>query len=154
MLKRICVFLLATASFPAASAIYQCESNGQKVFSDQPCGNDAKSVEVNPVTIGGRLDSGTDVDLGRSGQTKPERRAKSNEDCPYINSTDLRRYIIKKTLVKGMKPADVRKAWGTPSSISTGRTTQWAYHFDDYSSRYVYFRNGCVTNWNGYFPQD
>lgn len=154
MFKGICIALLASASFNAAGAIYQCQVNGQKVFSDHPCGENAKSVEVDPVTIGGRLDSGTDVEFNRPAKQSSSRAGRSDNGCPYINSTDLRRYIIKKTLVKGMKPGDVRRAWGSPSSISTGQTTQWAYHFDDYSSRYVYFRNGCVTNWNGYFPQD
>lgn len=148
MFKRM--FLIAALSLPALTqaAIYQCTVNGQKVFSDTPCGKDATEITVDPVTVGGRLDTGTNIQTYKS----PKRtQSADNDGCHYINSTDLNRYIIQKTIVRGMKPADVRRAWGSPSSISTGRITQWAYHYPGYSSNYVYFENGCVTNWSGYY---
>jgi len=46
MLKR--TLLLTALAIPAASnaAVYQCKVNGQTVFSDQPCGDNAKEIEV------------------------------------------------------------------------------------------------------------
>ncbi|MFP3979177.1 DUF4124 domain-containing protein [Marinobacter sp. KMM 10035] len=149
MLTRM-LFIIALA-MPALSygAVYQCTANGQTVFSDQPCGDDAKELDHKPApAIGGRFDTGTDVEF-----YKPPARqnSSSEESCPYINSTELRRLTIQNKITRGMKPADVRRSWGSPSSISTGRRTQWAYHYTGGSSSYVYFENGCVVNWNGYY---
>ena len=48
MLKRtVFVIALVTPAFSQA-AVYQCEVNGQTVFSDRPCGNDAKEIDVTP----------------------------------------------------------------------------------------------------------
>lgn len=148
MLRRTLFAAILVAPTLASSAIYQCEQDGQTVFSDSPCGDNAAEINVDPVTVGGRLDTGTDVETYKPPKQK---RSASDDDCPYINSTDLRRLTIQNKIVRGMKPADVRRSWGDPSSVSTGRTTQWAYHYPDYSSNYVYFRNGCVTNWSGYY---
>lgn len=148
MLRRTLLATLLVAPTFAYSAIYQCQQNGQTVFSDSPCGDNAAEVTVDPVTVGGRLDTGTDVETYKP----PEKSSRpSDNGCPFINSTDMRRYTIQNKIVRGMKPADVKRSWGEPSSVSTGRTTQWAYHYPDYSSSYVYFENGCVTNWNGYY---
>lgn len=43
------VYWMATlllASVPAHAEIYMCEENGRKIFSQQPCGNDAKTMTV------------------------------------------------------------------------------------------------------------
>ena len=151
MLKEVYVSIALLFAFPAIAnaAVYKCTVDGQAVFSDSPCGDDAKEIDHKPApAIGGRFDTGTDVEL-----YKPEKRqrASAKDTCPFINSTKLRRLIIQKKITRGMKPADVRRSWGGPSSINTGRRTQWAYHYPDYSSSYVYFENGCVSNWSGYY---
>lgn len=149
MLKEVTLLTLISAfATPSAAEIYQCSQGGQTLFSDSPCGSDAKEIQVDPITVGGQLDTGTDVEF----YDAPERkRASQNNDCPFINSTDLRRLTIQNKIVRGMKPADVRKSWGSPSSIRTGSRTQWAYHYPDYSANYVYFENGCVSDWSGYY---
>lgn len=40
--------LLVAMSFTAQAEVYQCVQNGKKVFSDLPCGNDAKKLTVKP----------------------------------------------------------------------------------------------------------
>ncbi|WP_417500727.1 DUF4124 domain-containing protein [Marinobacter sp.] len=147
MLKRM-LFVIALAA-PAISygAVYQCKANGQTVFSDSPCGDDAKKLDHKPApAIGGQFDTGTDVEF----YEPPARQRSAKKDtCPYINSSRLRQLTIQNKIARGMKPADVRRSWGSPTSINTGRRTQWAYHYASGSSRYVYFENGCVDNWNG-----
>lgn len=36
------------AASVAQAQVYQCQINGRKVFTDQPCGADAKAVDVRP----------------------------------------------------------------------------------------------------------
>ncbi|MFC4241278.1 DUF4124 domain-containing protein [Marinobacter oulmenensis] len=141
------VLALASPSLSIA-AVFKCDVDGQTVFSDSPCGDDAEEVTVSPVTVGGQLDTGTDVETY---QPEERKRSRSQDECPYISSTEMRRLTIKHQIKRGMKPADVRRSWGQPSSINTGGTTQWAYHYPSGSASYVYFRNGCVSNWSGYY---
>ncbi|PPI86216.1 hypothetical protein KEHDKFFH_02530 [Marinobacter maroccanus] len=148
MLRRTLLAAILVAPTLASSAIYQCEQDGQTVFSDSPCGDNAAEITVDPVTVGGRLDTGTDV---QTYKPKKQTSSSSDDDCPYINSSDLRRLIIQNKIVRGMKPADVRRSWGSPNSVRTGMLTQWSYHYPGYSSNYVYFENGCVSDWNGYY---
>lgn len=61
MLKRtLLTVALITPAFGHA-AVYQCKVNGQMVFSDQPCGESAKKIEVQapPVSGGGSMVSGS-----------------------------------------------------------------------------------------------
>ena len=46
MLKRTLLFIALTTPALSHAAVYQCTVNGQMTFSDQPCGNDAKEIEV------------------------------------------------------------------------------------------------------------
>jgi arylsulfatase A-like enzyme len=46
MLKRIILSIALIAPAVTQAAVYQCKVNGQTVFSDQPCGDDAKKIEV------------------------------------------------------------------------------------------------------------
>lgn len=46
MLKKTLLFVaLATPAF-SYGAVYQCKIDGQTVFSDRPCGDDAQKIEV------------------------------------------------------------------------------------------------------------
>lgn len=145
--------LLMLALLPSTliyAAVYQCTVDGHTAFSDQPCGSDARELDHKPApAIGGRFDAGTNVEFYKPDSSP---KAQKNDPCPYINSTRLRRLIIQNKITRGMKPADVRRSWGPPSSINTsGRSTQWAYHYPGGSSSYVYFRNGCVSDWSSYY---
>jgi len=46
MLKRTLLFIAFATPALSHAAVYQCTVNGQMTFSDQPCGNDAKEIEV------------------------------------------------------------------------------------------------------------
>ena len=152
MLKEviISIMLLLALQATANAAVYKCTINGQAVFSDEPCGEDAKKLDHQPApAIGGRFDTGTDAEF-----YEPEKRASesTSDPCPYINSTRMRRLQIENKITRGMKPADVRRSWGSPSSVRTGgSSTQWAYHYPGGSANYVYFKHGCVSDWSGYY---
>ena len=54
MIRRILFVLAITAPAISHGAVYQCKTNGQTVFSDRPCGDDAKEIEVKaPASNGG-----------------------------------------------------------------------------------------------------
>jgi len=74
MLKR--TLLLISLSIPTLghTAVYQCKTNGQTVFSDQPCGEDARRIQVKaPARIGGGSM------LGKSGQEFLDHRGRKSE---------------------------------------------------------------------------
>lgn len=138
--------VLALVPSLAAAEIYQCQVDGQTVFADAPCGSDSRQVKVDPVTVGGQLDTGTDAEFYQA----PE-RSRQSARCQHINSSTLKTLSIQNKVVSGMKPADVRRSWGSPTSIRTSKgLTQWAYHYDSGSAQYVYFRDGCVSNTSSY----
>lgn len=140
---------LMLSSGGASAAIYQCQVNEQTVFSDTKCGKDAKEVEAEAAVIGGQLDTNSDVETYQSARS--QRNSSSQSDCPYIDSTRLNKLKIRKTLARGMTRSQVRSIWGSPSSISDGSgTTQWAYHWENGNSNYVYFEDGCVQRFSSY----
>lgn len=49
------IFLITALTFPALSygAVYQCKEDGQTVFSDRPCGDNSKKIEVQAPAISG-----------------------------------------------------------------------------------------------------
>ncbi|MFC6684719.1 DUF4124 domain-containing protein [Marinobacter koreensis] len=53
MLKRTVLSIAIIIPTIAQAAVYQCKVNGQTVFSDHPCGSDAKEIEVNAPPING-----------------------------------------------------------------------------------------------------
>jgi hypothetical protein len=53
----------------------------------------------------------------------------------------------------GMTEAQVRHAWGSPTSINpsfvAGHThAQWIYRTNSEQAQYIYFTDGLVTSWN------
>lgn len=138
------VILLTVASFttPATAAIYQCQQQGQTVFSDSPCGSNARVIEVNPVRTGGRLDQGSDVEFYQP----PERRQAPANECPagYIQSSELRRMRVQERVQEGMSEAQVRYILGDPER----RDGQWwVYERRGEETGRYRFRLGCLSSW-------
>lgn len=133
----------------ASAQIYKCQKGGETVFSDSPCGKSAQKVQVHPVTVGGRLDSHLPP---ASSSPAPRSHTRERDDpCPYISSTRLRSLKVSNQIAKGMTPGQVSDSWGEPNSVyRSGGLTQWAYNYSDGSSRYVYFRHGCVSSLDSY----
>jgi hypothetical protein len=150
-MKKSGILVASLMMLPAASsaAVYQCDKDGQTVFSDVPCGPNAQELDHTPApALGGQFDTNSNAYSGTRPQ--PKTQAKKANPCPHIDSTTLRRLKIQNKIRRGMLPADVRKSWGAPGSVRTGGTTQWAYHYSGGSSNYVYFRDGCVSDFSSY----
>lgn len=120
------------------------------MFSDQPCGEDAEPVELRNNRIGGSFNQNLPAqeppDPGE--QTKDSEPKKEAGTCRFINSTDLRRYLVREQVVRGMTREHVRRAFGNPPETYTSPQEVWIYQTRYYGAlyelTYVYFRDGCV----------
>lgn len=73
MKRTLLLASLTALSLQAHGAVYQCKVNGQLTFSDRPCGNDAREVEVRSTPmVGGSLSS-------EAGEAFVEQRGKERE---------------------------------------------------------------------------
>ncbi|SNC63049.1 protein of unknown function [Marinobacter sp. es.048] len=151
MLKGIALMLtLSVLAVPAQAQVFRCEKDGNTVFADQPCGEDAESVELWDNRIGGSFNQ----NLPAQEAADPEEQAKEPEPekeagtCRFINSTDLRRYLVREQVVRGMTRENVRRAFGNPPETYTSPQEVWIYQTRYYGAlyelTYVYFRDGCV----------
>ena len=73
-MKRTLLLISLTAlSLQSYGAVYQCEVNGQLAFSDRPCGDDAREVEVRSTPmVGGSLST-------EAGEAFVEQRGRERE---------------------------------------------------------------------------
>ncbi len=145
----LCLLMILMAA-PAA-AVYRCQDANGVSFSDQPCGPDAERIQVPDNHIGG--DFGTNLPPQREPEEPREtdtgeQASTDNSPCRYINSTDLRRYLIRDQVVKGMTREHVLEAFGQPTETYPVPQQTWVYETDYYGKlyelTYVYFRDGCV----------
>lgn len=144
------IFALSVLAVPAQAQVFRCEKDGNTVFSDQPCGEDAESVELRDNRIGGSFNQNLPVQEPRDTEEQEEKSEPEEEagTCRFINSTDLRRYLVREQVVKGMTREHVRRAFGNPPETYTSPQEVWIYQTRYYGAlyelTYVYFRDGCV----------
>ena len=74
MLKRIILSIALITPVAGHAAVYQCKVNGQTIFSDQPCGDNAKEIEVKAPAL-----SGGGSMLGDNGAEFLEHRDRKNK---------------------------------------------------------------------------
>jgi hypothetical protein len=151
MLRAIALmFTLHALAAPTQAQVFRCEKDGNTVFSDQPCGEDAESIELRDNRIGGSFNQNLPAqeapDPGEQAEeSEPEEEAGT---CRFINSTDLRRYLVREQVVRGMTREHVRRAFGNPPETYTSPREVWIYQTRYYGAlyelTYVYFRDGCV----------
>lgn len=146
-------FLLAfTASVQAQ--VFRCiDAENNTVFSDSPCGEDAEAIHLRDNYIGGRFNQ--NLPAPKAAEPEPQEKAKNTSDneskagtCRFINSTDLRRHLIREQVVEGMTREHVRRAFGNPPETYGGPQEVWIYQTRYYGAlyelTYVYFKDGCV----------
>jgi hypothetical protein len=144
------IFTLSVLAVPAQSQVFRCEKDGNTVFSDQPCGEDAESLELRDNRIGGSFNQNLPVQESPDPeeQTEESEQEKEAGTCRFINSTDLRRYLVREQVVRGMARDNVRRAFGNPPETYTSPQEVWIYQTRYYGAlyelTYVYFRDGCV----------
>lgn len=148
MLRAIALML--TVAAPAQAEIFRCEAGGNTVFADHPCGQDAESVELRDNRIGGSFNQNLPAREAPDSPDQVETREPEEEagTCRFINSTDLRRYLVREQVVRGMTREHVRRAFGNPPETYTRPQEVWIYQTRYYGAlyelTYVYFRDGCV----------
>ncbi|MGF2734354.1 DUF4124 domain-containing protein [Marinobacter sp. DUT-1] len=142
--------LLMALPGSALAEVYRCESNGSVTFSDQPCGSDARAIEIQDNRIGGSINQNLPEPASRDSGLEDKKTELPEEasTCRFINSTDLRRYLVREQVVQGMTRDHVRRAFGNPPEVHTSPREVWIYQTRYYGAlyelTYVYFRDGCV----------
>ena len=149
------VFIL-TWGIPAAAwpQVYRCDAGGDTRFSDQPCGEDSEEITIRDNRIGGNFGQNLPPSPKRDETVEePEKstqEAISEDTCRFINSTDLRRYLVREQVVKGMTKGHVLEAFGRPPETYPTPQETWVYQTKYYGAlyelTYVYLRDGCVEN--------
>lgn len=148
------LILLAALFAPLAAnaQVYQCETNGEVTFTDQPCTNDSAPITIRDNRIGGQFNQNLparEPDDPPPAEDEPETAAAPEADtCRFINSTDLRTYLVREQVVQGMTREHVRRAFGNPPETYTSPVEVWIYQTRYYGAlyelTYVYFKDGCV----------
>lgn len=143
--------LLAVPSPAAGESVYRCEGPDGVQFSDQPCGPDPETVTIRDNRVGGSVgDNLPDFDSYPDNQSSDEDEPEAAEEdtCRFISSTDLRTYLAREQVVRGMTREQVERAFGRTSEVYTTPQETWVYQTKYYGAlyelTYVYFRNGCV----------
>lgn len=154
-MKRAVFFLILMLCVPAIAGaqVYRCDEGGETRFSDQPCGEDSRRVTIRDNQIGGSFGQNLppESEAEHTEKKKDKREQPQAKDtCRFINSTDLRRYLVREQVVKGMTKEHVRKAFGRPPEIYPTPQETWVYQTRYYGNlyelTYVYFREGCVED--------
>ncbi|MDF0752607.1 hypothetical protein NLU14_20475 [Marinobacter sp. 71-i] len=150
---RLRFLLILVMAFPALgwAQIYRCEAGNGTRFSDQPCGEDSEEITVRDNRIGGSFgqnlppQQSSEAPNIEEDEPEPEQ---AEGTCRFINSTDLRRYLVREQVVKGMTKEHVLKAFGRPPETYPTPQETWVYQTKYYGAlyelTYVYFRDGCV----------
>ncbi|MCR8914533.1 DUF4124 domain-containing protein [Marinobacter panjinensis] len=135
------------------SQVYRCDAGGETRYSDQPCGKDSERITIRDNRIGGSFGQNLPPEpKPEKTETEQDKREQQQAEstCRFINSTDLRRYLVREQVVKGMTREHVRKAFGRPPETYPTPQETWVYQTKYYGNlyelTYVYFRDGCVED--------
>lgn len=147
------VLLLAGISASAgAQSVYRCTINGRAVFQDRPCAAaPSEKVDVRPgavVNPGGDRPEGTPWDAYL--QQVEQDKAVQAEKLSHARAAEQRNIeSMRGKVMVGMTTAQVRRAWGAPSTInrSSYGSEQWVYRSGRSKAQYVYVEDGVVTAW-------
>ena len=141
------LLLWTTAS---TADIYRCESESGVGYADEPCSDQAEKITVRDNRIGGNFGQNLppQPEPKAPPEPEPDNQQAEMETCQFINSTDLRRYLIREQVVKGMTKENVIRAFGRPPETYPTPQETWVYQTRYYGAlyelTYVYFKNGCV----------
>ncbi|MBW0147800.1 DUF4124 domain-containing protein [Marinobacter arenosus] len=145
--------LLCTLNHPLAG-VFRCNTANGVMYTDEPCEGNGEAITIPDNRIGGRLDSNLPPpapDAPRAEEadgSDDETTREAPTACRFINSTDLRRHIVREEIVRGMTRDHVRRAFGNPPETYTSPQEVWIYQTRYYGAlyelTYVYFTDGCV----------
>lgn len=151
MIRLMSLLVLMALPIAAQAQVYRCETDTGTSFSDQPCGENSETVTIRDNRIGGsfgdNLPKASDPTESDE-EDRPSARQESEGTCRFINSTDLRTYLTRNQVVKGMTKDHVLRAFGRPPETYPTPQETWVYHTKYYGAlyelTYVYFKDGCV----------
>lgn len=135
----------------ASGAVYKCVgADGSVSFSDTPCAG-AKSVEALDIdgthNDGGSLGLRADIlNAAPSVDRRAPPRRERDTVCRDMASTQVRTFVVRNQVVKGMRISDALKAWGTPSRVNG---SQYVYRWGSIDASYFYEEDGCVSSVDG-----
>lgn len=156
MIRAVSALALVLCTLNHAFAgVFRCDTANGVMYTDAPCEGNGEAITIPDNRIGGRLDSnlpppppeatGTEEADGSGGETTRD----VPTACRFINSTDLRRHIVREEVVPGMTREHVRRAFGKPPETYTSPEEVWIYQTRYYGAlyelTYVYFTDGCVA---------
>lgn len=141
-----------------AAQVYRCEQGGTVRYSDKPCASGAQPVELpKPIVV----PAGPKADLLGEAERRrnQQRQARDTADAQWLQDHETRKSEedrlrdgrVSRTVVQGMRPADVRRIHGEPSVVSAGKTAKgaretWSYAMEGGRRVHVTFIDGVVTN--------
>lgn len=151
MIHLMSLLVLMALPIAAQAQVYRCETDTGTSFSDQPCGENSETVTIRDNRIGGSFGDNLPEASAPTETDEEERqsaRQQSEGTCRFINSTDLRTYLTRNQVVKGMTKDHVLRAFGRPPETYPTPQKTWVYHTKYYGAlyelTYVYFKDGCV----------
>lgn len=148
-MRKGLVVLFACASFSVhAATVNKCvDADGKVTFTQGACSNDSAVQQITIKQSSSGLDMSSNiVEQPIKKTVKQQAKQEENGACLPYSSQEIRKMVIQKDIVVGMKATDVVKAWGKPFRInrSSHGSDQWVY-----DRTYVYIdRFGCVEAWN------
>lgn len=151
---RLMSLLLVLMALPTAAhaQVYRCTTDTGTSFSDQPCGENAEAMTIRDNRIGGSFGDNLpdDPEPAEAEDESAKKSARQNDEdtCRFINSTELRTYLTRNQVVKGMTKDNVLTAFGRPPETYPTPQETWVYQTKYYGAlyelTYVYFKDGCV----------
>ncbi|MEX2474646.1 DUF4124 domain-containing protein [Marinobacter sp.] len=152
MVRLMSLMLVLIALPMAAEAqVYRCTTETGTQFSDQPCGDNAETLTIRDNRIGGSFGDNLPAQPEPQEQPRDDEKTTHQDDegtCRFINSTDLRTYLTREQVVKGMTKDHVLRAFGRPPETYPTPQETWVYQTKYYGAlyelTYVYFKDGCV----------
>ncbi len=158
--------LLLLAALPVEAGVYKCVVEGQTVFSQIPCGNDARRMDILPGPVPPPRDSGAAVESFADDPLLLEYRARQKamveaqgaaaaaHEAERAERRRVKDAVKDGRIVAGMGPDDVKRVLGEPQEIKRARSASsasetWYYRKRAKTTRYVRFRDGRVVYYSG-----
>ena len=142
------IYLVILLLTPIAQAsVYKClAESGRLSFSQAPCRSTEKTQTFKPSPISTKYIDIKNIQF-KSKESNTKKEA-GNDNCPFINSTELRNLRVKQQYIKGLPEKEIIKRFGQAHSISTNSTniSVWKYKSDSYKLEFT-FKHGCLKKW-------
>lgn len=128
-IAAVCVLFVGSAS----AGVFRCQVNGETVYSDKPCADDAEEVRVH-----------------RSPDMSAPSGLRPGEVAEY-ERIRLEELVARRRVAVGMTPDQVTRSWGTPNHVNRtvtalGVREQWVYDRGRTRAQYVYITDGKVSS--------